>query len=205
MHLAPASEQITYEHRLPEVKGRIDARLGRTVIEIKSDLRREQADAEEQLARYLPHREAATGHHYVGVATDGARLIAYEMRDGRLIPLTEHETRVKEPRSLTAWLEGVVTVQDRLPADAPNIINQLGRQSAAFARTSGLLAKAWDAISGQAEAALKRHLWSRHLGLVYGKAIEDDELWYQHSTSSRSPRRSRRERWAFCRWHRFNF
>ena len=44
--LGARSEQITYEHRLPEVNGRIDALLGRTVIEIKSDLRREQADAE---------------------------------------------------------------------------------------------------------------------------------------------------------------
>jgi hypothetical protein len=179
--LGARSEQITYEHRLPEVKGRIDALLGRTVIEIKSDLRREQADAEEQLARYLPHREAATGHRYVGVATDGARLIAYEMRDGALVQLTEHEARTDEPRNLTAWLEGVVTVQDRLPADALNIINQLGRQSPAFARALGLLAKAWDAIADRSEAALKRQLWSRHLGLVYGKAIEDDELWFQHT------------------------
>ena len=75
----------------------------------------------------------------------------------------------------------MVTVQDRLPADALNIINQLGRQSPAFARTLGLLAPAWNAISGRAEAALKRQLWSRHLGLVYGKAIEDDELWLQHT------------------------
>ncbi len=179
--LGARSEQITYEHRLPEVNGRIDALLGRTVIEIKSDLRREQADAETQLARYLPHREQATGHHYVGIATDGAKLIAYEMRDETLVPLTEHEARPNEPHSLAAWLEGVVTIQDRLPADALNIINELGRQSAAFARTMGLLAKAWRAISIRPEIALKRQLWARHLGLVYGKAIEDDELWLQHT------------------------
>lgn len=179
--LGARSEQITYEHRLPEVRGRIDALLGRTVIEIKSDLRREQADAEAQLARYLPEREAATGQRYVGLVTDGANLIAYEMRDGTLVPLTTCEARSTEARGLTAWLEGVVTIQDRLPADALNIINELGRQSAAFGRTLGLLAKAWQAIANQPEATLKRQLWTRHLGLVYGKAIEDDELWLQHT------------------------
>ncbi len=97
------------------------------------------------------------------------------------MPLTEQEARPNEPRSLTAWLEGVVTVQDRLPADALNFINELGRQSAAFARSLGLLAKAWQAVSARPEMALKRRLWARHLGLVYGKAIEDDELWFQHT------------------------
>jgi hypothetical protein len=179
--LGARSEQITYEHRLPEVRGRIDALLGRTVIEIKSDLRREQADAEAQLARYLPEREAATGQRYVGLVTDGAHLIAYEMRDGTLVPLTTCEARSSQARGLTAWLEGVVTIQDRLPADALNIINELGRQSAAFGRTLGLLAKAWEAVANQPEATLKRQLWTRHLGLVYGKAIEDDELWFQHT------------------------
>lgn len=179
--LGAKSDQITYEHRLPEVKGRIDALLGRTVIEIKSDLRREQADAEGQLARYLPQRELETGQRYIGLATDGARYAAYEMRDSNLVALTELEARPTEPRKLTAWLEGVVTVQDRLPADALNITNELGRQSAAFARSLGMLNKAWQSVADQPEAALKRQLWQRHLGLVYGKAIEDDELWLQHT------------------------
>ena len=179
--LGARSERISYEHRVPEVQGRIDALLGRTVIEIKSDLRGELAAAEAQLARYLPEREAATGQRYVGLTTDGAKYIAYEMRDGSLVRLTEHEARAADARKLTAWLEGVVTVQDRLPADALNIANELGRQSAAFARTLGLLAKAWQATADHPESVLKRQLWGRHLGLVYGKAIEDEDLWLQHT------------------------
>ena len=37
---------IEFERPAPEVRGRIDALLGRTVFELKSDLRRERADAE---------------------------------------------------------------------------------------------------------------------------------------------------------------
>ncbi|HEX8416692.1 MAG TPA: N-6 DNA methylase [Methylobacterium sp.] len=159
----------------------MDALLGRTVIEIKADLRREGPAAETQLTRYLPERERATGQRYVGLATDGATFVAYELRDGVLKRLAAHEASAAKARSLTAWLEGVVAVSDWRPADALGITNELGRNSAAFARTLGLLRRAWEELAGNAEALLKRQLWSRHLGFVYGKAIDDDTLWLQHT------------------------
>lgn len=175
------SEQIAFERPLPEVNGRVDALLGRTLFEIKADLRREGTAAEAQLARYLPEREAATGQRYVGLATDGARFAAYEMREGALVPLTAHEVRPAESRALLAWLEGVIAVRDWLPADAVGITNELGRRSVAFARTHGLLRDAWAAVAADPEAALKRQLWERHLGFVYGKAVGGDDLWLQHT------------------------
>jgi hypothetical protein len=59
-----------------EVRGRIDALLGRTVVEIKSDLRKEKFEA--QLAGYLKDRRAATGDDYVGMVTDGATFSVHE-------------------------------------------------------------------------------------------------------------------------------
>ncbi|WP_375410707.1 hypothetical protein, partial [uncultured Methylobacterium sp.] len=47
--LGARSEQIAFERRIPEVNGRMDALLGRTVIEIKADLRREGQAAQAQL------------------------------------------------------------------------------------------------------------------------------------------------------------
>jgi hypothetical protein len=61
--LGADSTAINFELPLPEVHGRTDALLGRTVFEIKSDLRRELKDAETQLANYLPDRERATCRH----------------------------------------------------------------------------------------------------------------------------------------------
>ena len=175
------SEQIAFERSIPEVNGRVDALLGRTVIEIKRDLRREAAAAEAQLGRYLPERERATGQRYVGLSTDGATFLAYEMREGALVALTRYEARSADARGLVAWLEGVIAVRDWLPADAIGITNELGRRSAAFGRTLGLLARAWESVAGDPEVALKRQLWARHLGFVYGKAIGDDGLWLQHT------------------------
>ena len=71
--LGADSRDIDFEKPAPEVHGRIDALLGRTVFELKSDLRRERSDAEEGLKRYLTAREEQTGEKYVGIATDGAR------------------------------------------------------------------------------------------------------------------------------------
>ena len=182
--LGADSTQIDFERQVPEVSGRIDALLGRTIIEIKSDLRRELKDAEHQLARYLPQREKETGQQYVGLATDGAQFIAYEIENDQLRELTRHETRKDRPRNLVAWLEGVVSVQDRLPANALNIVNELGRESTAFARVSARLADAWNAVRLSPEAQLKRQLWARHLGSVYGdetSLTQDDSLWLQHT------------------------
>ena len=72
--LGTSSTDISYERPLPEVRGRLDALLGRTVFEYKSSLRRETRDAEEELTRYLSEREADSGDHFIGIATDGAHL-----------------------------------------------------------------------------------------------------------------------------------
>lgn len=51
--LGATSTEVRFEQPVPAVRGRIDALLGRTVFEFKSNLRRETPDAEEQLTRYL--------------------------------------------------------------------------------------------------------------------------------------------------------
>ena len=58
--LGANSKDIDFEKQAPEVRGRIDALLGRTVFELKSDLRRERQDAEDGLIRYIAEREDQT-------------------------------------------------------------------------------------------------------------------------------------------------
>src|SRR3972149_5331467 len=59
--LGASSTEIQFERPLPEVHGRTDALLGRTVFEFKTNLRRESRDAEEELTRYLAQREREMG------------------------------------------------------------------------------------------------------------------------------------------------
>ena len=57
---------------------RIDALVGKTIFECKSNLRRESADAEEQLTRYFTEREAATRERYTDIATDGVMFTGHD-------------------------------------------------------------------------------------------------------------------------------
>src|SRR4030042_4308635 len=82
--LGATSTEIDFERTVPEVHGRIDALLGRTLFEFKTDVRREQHNAESKLTSYLSQREAETGSRFVGIATDGAIFIPYQLRAGNL-------------------------------------------------------------------------------------------------------------------------
>jgi len=119
--------EVNFEIPVPEVRGRIDAVFGATVFEFKRDLRTERADAEEQLLRYLGDRERATGQRYLGIATDGAAFVAYQLAQGRLVALGEIAPNPTDPRALLRWLDTAVTVRADIPPTAERIREEFGR------------------------------------------------------------------------------
>ena len=179
--LGAASSEIEFERPLPEVHGRADALLGRTVFEFKSDLRREAGDAEEELARYLSQREAATGERFVGVATDGAVFTPYELRGGELRRLGTFIPTAEDPRETLAWLDGAVVISANLPPDTETVRRQLGRESLAWHVARGELAVLFEEVSDRPDVRLKRELWARLLERVYGSPVDDDALFFQHT------------------------
>ncbi|HEY5071858.1 MAG TPA: N-6 DNA methylase [Caulobacteraceae bacterium] len=172
---------IAHETRVVEAKGRIDALLGRTILEFKSNLSRERADAVEELSRYLPEREKATGERFIGIATDGADWEVFELRAGAPFSLRTFKTDPRKPDDLLAWLDGAVATRAEIPPDALNVVRELGQSSVAFLRAKAVLAEAWSAVKDHPTASLHRQLWSQLLTLVYGRRVEDDELWLQHT------------------------
>ena len=91
---------VKHEKRVVEARGRIDALLGRTILEFKSDYKREHRDAIEELGRYLPEREQATGDRFVAVATDGRYCEAFKWRDNAVFSLREYTTDKTNPEAL---------------------------------------------------------------------------------------------------------
>jgi len=171
-----------FEVPVPEVRGRIDALFGETVFEIKRDLRRETADAEEQLTRYLGARAARGERRVLGITTDGHEFRAYELSHGRLTRLHTFEQKPKgDPRALLRWLDTAVAVQPDRPPDAEVIRAEFGRDGIVYGRAMAGLREAWRAARTNPEAALKRQLWTRHLGWVYGRLEAPDELFLQHT------------------------
>ena len=179
--LGTASREIDFEKPAPEVNGRIDALLGRTVFELKSDLRRERRDAERGLARYLAERQESTGERYVGLATDGAEFLACFLRNGDLETVACYRTDRESPRALLAWLQGAVAGGDDLPPDPETVTREFGRESLGAQRALDDLSELWAAASCSPPAQLKRELWGRLLGLAYGTNVESDDLFLQHT------------------------
>jgi hypothetical protein len=179
--LGASSTELRFEMPLPEVRGRLDALLGRTVLEFKRDLRAEKRDAEEEFSRYLQDRETATGAHYVGIATDGADFIPYELRDGKLTELTRFTTSRDFPRGLLIWLDTAVAVSAELPPDPDTVRRELGRDSLTYELAQDRLGVCWNEVYEHPEVALKRSLWANMLSMVYGSAIDSNILFFQHT------------------------
>ena len=179
--LGASSTEVDFERPVPEVHGRIDALLGRTIFEFKSDLRRETRDAEEELTRYLGQRESETGQRFVGIATDGSTFIPYELRSGSLRSLQKFDPSVETPRDLLGWLSSVVSVSDELDPTPETVSKELGRASLAWALARQDLQEAWEELTFKPEVRLKRSIWAQLMGRVYGSAIDDVSLFFQHT------------------------
>ena len=141
--------EVRFEQPVPEVRGRIDALLGRTMFEFKSNLRRETPDAEEQLTRYLGDREAQTGEHFVGISTDGASFVAYDLRRQKFRFLDEYKPSADDPRDLLAWLSSAVSVSADGGREA---MGEPWSRHDELSGTTRLLRKSRRAVSGGAPA-----------------------------------------------------
>ena len=185
--LGARSEQVRFEEQLYEVRGRADALLGRTLLEFKRDLRAESADAESQLTRYIGQRQKDTGEHYIGIATDGAVFIAYELRGETLAELTRYTPTVDDPSTLLAWLDTAVAIQPEIPPEPDAVRKELGRESLAYFVAQTELARLWQEVKSTPDVELKRTLWADLLQMVYGVSVDaadfvkGDDLFFQHT------------------------
>jgi SAM-dependent methyltransferase len=179
--LGASSTDIYFERQLPEVRGRLDALLGQTVFEFKRDLRRERRSAEEELGRYLPERERETGEHFIGIATDGAEFVPYEVEDDELVALPGFRPSADDPGALLLWLDAAVSLQPDLKPEPAIVEVELGRGSLAYRRALAGLNSLWESVRTRPDVQLKRQLWADFLEVVYGTHIDADQLFLQHT------------------------
>jgi SAM-dependent methyltransferase len=172
---------LEFERRVPEVRGRLDALIGRTVFEAKSDLPREWADVARKMPDYLADREREEGEKFVGLATDGLKWAAFELSSGALEKIKETQLDPERSEEFLAWLDGVVALKSSLPPDPLTIRSELGRDSLAFRRADAELSALWERLKADPAVHLKRRLWAELLKLVYGRDVDNDELWRQHT------------------------
>jgi hypothetical protein len=171
---------VRFEQRI-EVKSRTDALIGRTIFEAKSNLDKEWRDVEAKMPDYLANREAAEKERFVGVASDGLKWVVCELAATKLVKLRETTLDPDEPGLFLAWLDGALALKSELPPDPLTVRMELGQGSVAFRRANEQLAALWTKLKGDPAVALKRQLWARLLKLVYGREVESDALFFQHT------------------------
>jgi SAM-dependent methyltransferase len=174
-------DELDFEKRVPEVKGRLDALIGRTIFEAKSHLDREWGDVTRRMPDYLADREREEGEPFIGIASDGLKWAAFRLSDGSLVKLKDTTLDPDRPEPFLAWLDGIVALKSTLPPDPLTIRIELGQDSVAFNQAQTRLASLWSRLQNDPATALKRSLWAELLKLVYGREVESDSLFFQHT------------------------
>jgi hypothetical protein len=173
---------LDFERRVPEVHGRLDALIGRTVFEAKSDLDREWPDIERRMPDYLADRQREEGEPFVGIGSDGQKWAVFELAaEGKLEVVKRTLLDPERPEVFLAWLDGAVALKSSLPPDPLTIRVELGEDSVAYRRVNAQLRLLWEKLKADPVIGLKRQLWADLLKLVYGREIESDRLWFQHT------------------------
>jgi len=172
---------LDFERRVPEVRGRLDALIGRTVFEAKRNLDREWADIERRMPDYLADREREEREHFIGIASDGAAWAVFELQAGELVVVKRTALDPERPEDFLAWLDGALALKSSLPPDPLTIRAELGQDSVAFHLVDTRLRDLWEKAKSDPAVMLKRQLWADLLKLVYGREVESDKLWFQHT------------------------
>lgn len=179
-----------HEVRLESQAGdgrRLDVEVGRTVIEVKKDLRNPPAilTAEVQLAGYLQRREQDFGETFVGVLTDGATWRLYYLdSDAQMLLASELAVDPVQPavNDLRLWLDGALATQEHLPATSDEVRSRLGATSSAFSLERTALESIYARCRHTPEVQLKRELWARLLSTAFGtKFKNEDDLFVEHT------------------------
>ncbi len=178
-----AFSELEHERYLVDNSGRVDVAWGETVIELKSDLRREERTANARMLDYLldARRRSGPDRTNVGLATDGATFIAYHLDQGTLAQTGRYEVEADHPERLLSWLEPLLAPVPEVMPTPVAVALTFGRHSLAFGRAHTELRRLWAAVGDNPEVRLKRDLWDGLLRQVYGDDVGSDALFLQHT------------------------
>jgi hypothetical protein len=92
---------LDFERRVPVVRGRLDALIGRTVFEAKRDLAKELADVERKMPDYLGDREREEGEKFVASGSPTSSKTASLLRSRKSFSISKNP--ICFSRGSTAW------------------------------------------------------------------------------------------------------
>ena len=180
--LGATDDEIALEDNLKIVcKGRIDALWGRTIFEIKSDLKKEESDAVNQIKKYIQSKEAETREKYVGIATDGQKYIAYCLLNDTLKEINQFALNKNKTSDFIQWLESVILIKSQLEATPEIICKEIGQESPLCRNSLMQIKCLWEQAKNKSDIQLKYDLWKKSVEIVYGKEGADESLFIEHT------------------------
>ncbi len=182
------------------LRGKVDALFGNVIIEFERDLTLpgKLLEAEEQLRRYVAIlwslEDPAQRTRYLCMASDGIRFRVYTPTlktpghpnispDAVQLSLLEvfDAAQRHHPRELYFWLDRYLLRQEILAPRSDNIVKDFGLRSHAFQVAAESLLHLWQTLKQDSEFAVVYEAWGKYLGVVYGTAQADDELFIRHT------------------------
>lgn len=163
---------------------RIDVAICHCVIEVKKDLRNAavRSDGETQLAGYLKTRHEQYQRRFVGILTDGAEWILYDLAPDDTVIEVSRLTNSGDPDRLLVWLEAILASETAVTPTPSEIEERLGSRSPAHQLDFRELSALYEANKDKPEVALKRELWAKLLKTAFGSSFEDDsETFINHT------------------------
>lgn len=166
---------------------RIDVELGATVIEVKKDLRKGNVleEATEQLQGYVETRIKQTGQNYVGILTDGAEWLCFQLNPVHgFLQVSDHLVNTSNPDSdaLVLWLDGVLATKKGTKPIPSEIESRLGSSSSSYAVDRATLSGLYEQFKTLPTVQMKRTLWAKLLTTALGSQFKDsDDLFVEHT------------------------
>lgn len=166
--VVPNVEQYIKTGGLMVLRGRMDMRLGRTIIEFKLDLTRELVTAIEEIERYSTILRKNDQKVAECIITDGITFKVFTVRDGAKEVRTINFREVT-PEQAIMFLDTFLFSGRQVPT-ADDLNMRFGPGSLIYEEVVGELTPLLKAIKDPVKFAL----WSRNMQLVYGSTPPEE-------------------------------
>jgi len=166
--IVPNVEQYVKTGGLMVLKGRMDMRLGQTILEFKIDLAKELQTAVEEIERYTAILRKSNQKVAECIVTDGKIFKVFTVRDGAKEVRTINFEEVT-PEQAIMFLDTFLFSGRKVPT-ADDLNMRFGPGSPVYEEVVGELTTLFKAIKDP----MKFDLWSKNMQLVYGSTPPED-------------------------------
>lgn len=170
--------------------GYADTQYGKVIIEFKKDLMRSEADAKEQLKKYLAGNwESGQAYNFTLIASDCRKWIIYAPSYENII--LSHSAELKETDrfvlddsnagSFFYFIDRYLFRTEKQAATMENVRRDFGETSSTFFNVTEILKARFDKVRDTPEIRTSFGQWHKFLSIAYGSFEASEEIFLVHT------------------------